>query len=148
MSSATRSATSSTITSRVRGSMLEDTNKPRDSARTVLRRAIAAAERPCYLYGCPSERAYRPILPERTLAEIWSSARGELNLYIHIPFCAYRCSFCTLFLTTSHSPDLVTAYVEALRRQIAMYGALLGHLRVVSLYVGGGTPTTLSEAQF
>ena len=122
-------------------------SQPTEDARTRLRRAIDASELPCYVYSYPSKRAYRPVEPARSLADVWRNARGELNLYVHIPFCGYRCSFCTLFLTTAHTPDLIQAYVDSLCRQIAMYGQLLGDLSVVSLYIGGGTPTTLTPAQ-
>ncbi len=129
-------------------SLSHDMPAPALAARSRLRQAIAGSELPCYVYSYPSKRAYRPVQPERTLAEVWRDARDKLNLYVHVPFCGYRCSFCTLFLTTSHSPRMVEDYVAALQRQIAMYGELLGHLEVVSLYIGGGTPTTLSPEQF
>ena len=119
-----------------------------NEARDRLRQARAAWELPCYVYSYPSKRAYRPFDPPVTIEDAWRGAEGPLNLYIHIPFCAYRCSFCTLFLTTSHGPDLVQAYVDALCRQMAMYGPVVGHMEVISLYIGGGTPTTVSPAQF
>ena len=119
-----------------------------DGARDRLRQAIAASELPCYVYSYPSKRAYRPFEKALPLAEAWRDARGPLNLYVHIPFCAYRCSFCTLFLTTSHGPDLVQAYVDALCRQMATYAPLVGRMEILSLYIGGGTPTTLSPSQF
>src|SRR5436190_1494248 len=50
--------------------MLEDTQRPGQDARACLRRAIAASELPCYVYSYPSKRAYRPVQPERTLAEV------------------------------------------------------------------------------
>jgi oxygen-independent coproporphyrinogen-3 oxidase len=120
----------------------------RPSARDRLTEAIALSELPNYVYSYPSKRAYRPVDPPITLAEAWAGHRGPLNLYIHIPFCGYRCSFCTLFLTTSHHDDLVDRYVDSLRRQLDMHAALLAGSQVVSVYIGGGTPTTLTPAQF
>lgn len=117
-------------------------------ARARLRAAIAASELPNYVYSYPSKRAYRPIAPPRSVAEAWAGHQGALNLYLHVPFCGYRCSFCTLFLTPSHTPDLVSAYLAALQRQVRMYGGLLGGHEIASIYIGGGTPTTLSAAQF
>lgn len=126
------------------------TGPPPEPAHDRLRRAIAGSELPNYVYSYPSKRAYRPVHPARTVADVWSESAGPgpLNLYLHIPFCSYRCAFCTLFLTTSHTPGVVDGYLDSLARQIAMYGTLLGHREVVSVYVGGGTPTTLSPAQF
>lgn len=122
--------------------------RSRPDAPTRLAQAIAAAELPNYVYSYPSKRAYRPVDPPMTLAQAWADHRGALNVYIHIPFCGYRCAFCTLFLTTSHTSELVDSYVESLRRQLAMYGELLAGSQVVSVYIGGGTPTSLSPAQF
>jgi oxygen-independent coproporphyrinogen-3 oxidase len=118
-----------------------------DEVRARLAQAIAACELPKYVYGYPSKRAYRAMDPPWTLARAWEGANGPLNLYVHVPFCGYRCSFCTLFLTTSHTPDMVQRYVDAVCRQIAVYGALMPQMEIVSLYLGGGTPTVLSPAQ-
>ena len=118
------------------------------AAHARLRRAIEDAELATYVYSYPSKRAYRRLDPAPTVADVWSAGSGGVNLYLHVPFCAYRCAFCTLFLTTSHTADLVDRYVDAAVRQVRMYGAVLGERVVVSLYVGGGTPTTLSPTQF
>ncbi len=120
----------------------------RTPAHTRLRQAIAGAELATYVYSYPSKRAYRHLEPAPTVADVWAGGPDALNLYLHVPFCSYRCAFCTLFLTTSHSEDLVERYVDAAVRQARMYAELLGDRVVVSLYVGGGTPTTLSPAQF
>ena len=40
---------------------------------------------------------------------------------------------------------MVQAYVDALCRQIAMHAPLVGHMDILSLYIGGGTPTTLDS---
>jgi len=117
------------------------------SPRARLAAAIAASELPKYVYGYPTKRAFRDLDPPRTIASIWAGVDGPLNLYIHVPFCGYRCSFCTLFLTTSQTPQMVQDYVDSLVRQIATYGERLGHMQIVSLYLGGGTPTILSPAQ-
>ena len=116
--------------------------------RARLARAIEDSELPKYVYGYPSKRAYQSLGATRSLERLWRDVRGPVNLYVHVPFCAYRCSFCTLFLTTSHDADLRQRYVEALQRQIRLYGRLLPDVEVVSLYIGGGTPTSLEPDQF
>jgi oxygen-independent coproporphyrinogen-3 oxidase len=113
-----------------------------------LRRAIAELEFPNYIYSYPPKRAYRPFAERPDLCSCWHDQQGDVNVYLHIPFCNYRCTFCTLFLTTAHTADQQEAYVEAVERQIRLYGELIGHLRVASIYLGGGTPTVLSPAQF
>lgn len=118
------------------------------SAHDRLREAIASHELPTYVYSYPSKRAYRPMSPAPSIAEVWGDAPGTVNLYVHIPFCGYRCAFCTLFLTTGHTGELVERYLDSLIAQIEMYGALLDGSEVVSIYFGGGTPTTLTPPQF
>lgn len=125
---------------------MKSTTRPSASER--LAAAIEANELAVYVYSYPSKRAYRPLSDDYSLEAIWQGVSGPVNLYLHVPFCGYRCSFCTLFLTTSHTVDARQRYVDAVTRQIAMYGDLIGHLEVVSLYIGGGTPTVLTPAQF
>jgi oxygen-independent coproporphyrinogen-3 oxidase len=120
----------------------------RDEIRQHLQQAILEAEVPTYIYSYPPKRAYRPLAPPEDLRAAWSEGNREINLYLHIPFCHYRCTFCTLFLTTAHTPEMIDAYVDALDRQIRRFGELAGERTVASIYVGGGTPTVLSPRQF
>ncbi len=64
------------------------------------------------------------------------------TLYLHIPFCAQRCVYCDFFfVTTQKSP---APFVEALKAEIADYGATYGPLeKVETIYFGGGTPSRL-----
>lgn len=71
----------------------------------------------------------------------------SFSLYISIPFCPTRCSYCSF---VSHAIEntvkLIDPYVDLLIREIeetAVYARLLG-LRLETVYFGGGTPTTLS----
>ena len=116
-------------------------------ARERLRRAIAAQELPNYVYSYPSKRAYRPITPAPSIRDVWADTHATLNIYVHIPFCGYRCAFCTLFLTTGNTAELVDRYVDSLVRQAQLYGELLEGREVISIYIGGGTPTTLTPTQ-
>jgi oxygen-independent coproporphyrinogen-3 oxidase len=69
-------------------------------------------------------------------------------LYIHIPFCRVRCTFCNFFQNAS-SRRLVDDYFEALMKEIEIKSKLewtqsgLFH----AVYIGGGTPTDLSPEQ-
>jgi oxygen-independent coproporphyrinogen-3 oxidase len=76
------------------------------------------------------------------------TAARPLSLYVHIPFCESLCYYCACnkLITTDHSKAVV--YLEYLKREIAMQGALFAGKDVVSqLHFGGGTPTYLSDAQ-
>ncbi len=98
-----------------------------------------------YVYAYPHKTAYRP-LPPRPLADSWADEpRGNLLLYLHIPFCAMRCGFCNLFTTANPAGSLVPLYLDALRRQADVVKRTLPDARFSSLAIGGGTPTYLDE---
>lgn len=65
-----------------------------------------------------------------------------MELYIHIPFCEKKCDYCD-FLSFTANEDTQRAYMEALLREISYYGGKCMDYRVVTVYIGGGTPTFL-----
>lgn len=71
-----------------------------------------------------------------------------LGIYIHVPFCQTRCSFCAFYLRI-YREDQAHTYVDAVKREIRLYAAQasLGGRRPDTLYFGGGTPTTLRPEQ-
>ncbi len=79
------------------------------------------------------------------------STPSSCSLYISVPFCPSRCSYCSFVSqTTERSQYLIPQYTELLCREIektADIASRLG-LRTESIYIGGGTPTTLSAEQF
>ena len=75
---------------------------------------------------------------------------GDVSLYVGIPFCPTRCSYCSFVSrTVGKKTELLEPYLEALLKEMAITGKLLKesgrHIR--SVYIGGGTPTTLTETQ-
>lgn len=73
---------------------------------------------------------------------------NSLSTYIGIPFCPTRCLYCS-FTSNQVSRDEMVRYLEALFREIAYCGKKVKELGypMESLYMGGGTPTTLDEGQ-
>jgi len=75
-----------------------------------------------------------------------------LGLYISVPFCRSKCSFCN-FASGVFSRDKMNGYVARVREEIAGAEALATTFnakfeRIVdSIYLGGGTPTTLAPDQ-
>ena len=70
--------------------------------------------------------------------------RNSVGIYIGIPFCPSRCQYCSF---TSNEPkgDSVERYLNALITEISSCGS--GKWIPESIYIGGGTPTTLNEEQ-
>ena len=117
--------------------------------------------------GCPDEKtALRrfvsefDVSPERAalcLATTRETLRAEASLdtrdvclYVGIPFCPTRCAYCS-FVSQSveKSMQLIEPFLQALEREIAATAEQVRalKLRPVSLYMGGGTPTTLTASQ-
>ncbi len=75
----------------------------------------------------------------------------KVSLYISIPFCPTRCLYCS-FPSNSlkQSSHLVDSYVEALCKEIEGVAKLIKDAgkKVQTIYIGGGTPTTLTALQF
>ena len=74
----------------------------------------------------------------------------DISLYVGIPFCPTRCSYCSFVSRTIGSQtNLMEPYLEALLQEISVTGKLLENSgrHVRTLYIGGGTPTTLSTPQ-
>jgi oxygen-independent coproporphyrinogen III oxidase len=72
---------------------------------------------------------------------------GTFSVYVHVPFCQTLCSFCYYNVLPGRGSDDKTRYVDRLLREMAMYRGPLRGLRCESVYVGGGTPTTLDDPQ-
>ena len=85
-----------------------------------------------------------------TLRAMDSLGEKDVCLYVGIPFCPTRCAYCS-FVSQSveKSMALVPEFLQALAREIAATAEAVHRagLRVVSLYIGGGTPTTLTADQ-
>jgi putative oxygen-independent coproporphyrinogen III oxidase len=64
------------------------------------------------------------------------------GLYVHIPFCLTRCGYCD-FNTYAGLDHLQGGYVEALVREAGLWAGEWTGSEFVSLFLGGGTPTTL-----
>ncbi len=65
-----------------------------------------------------------------------------LELYLHIPFCKRKCSYCD-FASCAGREELILPYCRAVKREIALRAAEYGPLPVCTAYIGGGTPSLL-----
>lgn len=75
---------------------------------------------------------------------------NDLSLYIGIPFCPTRCVYCSFVSAgMEKARALLSPYLDALTQEIIHTAALLrdSGRKIRTLYIGGGTPTTLSTAQ-
>ena len=84
---------------------------------------------------------------EKAFSEQFSIANKKegISLYLHLPFCESMCSFCgcNKRITTNHKVE--DEYIQALKKEWQLYGALMDSKPVLrELHLGGGTPTFFS----
>lgn len=126
--------------------------RPAKLARTMLGQGLTPEEAASLLekesYVAPEKAALcvRTALRERSIVGL--SRPESFSLYISVPFCPTRCLYCSFISSqVEHSRALMPDYVRLLcseLRDAAHIAYTLG-LRLETIYMGGGTPTTLSE---
>ena len=128
--------------------------RPAKLARGLIERGMSRGEAAEYL------REHFHVSPARTALTIRAAATAmeldraigpdDISLYVGIPFCPSRCYYCSFVSsTTAQSGHLIEPYLDTLCREIEETAALVREAgkRVQSVYIGGGTPTTLDENQ-
>ncbi len=121
--------------------------------RDELARHIEQGVIPPFNYAYPSRSTYRPLNGTRNIRDIWAEDLQrhpvpELNLYLHVPFCRYKCGFCNLYTVISEDMDVYDAYMDALCTQIRDHTEIIQSRRLRTIYIGGGTPSLLNLRHF
>lgn len=102
-------------------------------------------------YFVTPERAKLAVdCSKETVKAIRSLAPEELSLYIGIPFCPTRCAYCSFVSRgIGKKTELMEPYLLGLFREMEVTGKLLraSGKGIRTVYIGGGTPTTLSAKQ-
>jgi oxygen-independent coproporphyrinogen III oxidase len=105
---------------------------------------------PGYVYTYPHKKTYRPLYV-KNWNEVWPDNTAAANLYVHLPFCRRRCSFCNLYtiqVGNSDTAELLDAYVQRICASVEFYSNLVTPKCVLrSIYFGGGTPNLLTLKQ-
>lgn len=73
-----------------------------------------------------------------------------ISIYVGIPFCPSRCLYCSFPSSILPSNEIIRKYLHTLNYEIEKIKALIDQygFKVQSIYVGGGTPTSLNENDF
>lgn len=104
-------------------------------------------------FGCtPAKFALARGIADRQRPVLEGAQPMDCSVYAGIPFCPTRCSYCSFVSRTvgdKATRALVGPYVDALCRELAALRATADRcgLRVRTLYIGGGTPTSLDAAR-
>ena len=71
------------------------------------------------------------------------AAGAAPGLYVHVPFCVSKCRYCDFFSVTNR--ELVNDWLAAVEQEACLYGDNFGTFD--TLYIGGGTPSCLSDPE-
>lgn len=66
------------------------------------------------------------------------------SLYVHVPFCAQKCTYCAFYSEASNG-EVINRYVDALLRELALVAA---DVKPRTIFFGGGTPSILNLRQW
>ncbi len=77
---------------------------------------------------------------KKTQDPIFENIKDKTSIYIDIPFCATRCSYCA-YPTYRLDDNLITDYIKALEKEVQE--SLNRGLEISSIYIGGGTPSSI-----
>lgn len=111
---------------------------------------FAALKRDYFVSDGKLELAYQTALAQTE--PLKASDKLSYSLYISVPFCPSRCSYCSFVSHSIESPGakkLLPEYVKMLCGEIARTAGIAAELglRLETVYIGGGTPTALSAEQ-
>jgi len=101
-------------------------------------------------YVSPSRRKLAVDCSVSTVNAMQLLEINDISLYVGIPFCPTRCSYCSFVSRTiGQQTQLLEPYLQALLEEIKVTGRLLENSgrKVRTIYIGGGTPPTLSTQQ-
>lgn len=101
------------------------------------------------LYVSPEKTALAQTVAEEEAPILAASRPESFSLYVAIPFCPSRCSYCSFVshsITNRNAQKLLPEYIDNLCKELAETGSIVRQLGLTceSVYFGGGTPSVLS----
>lgn len=75
--------------------------------------------------------------------------RHDVSLYVHYPFCVHKCPYCDFAsISSGNDADRDHKYTDMLIKEFKSKVHLLGGRKLISLYIGGGTPSLCKPKEF
>ncbi len=122
--------------------LMEKENKTKEQIKEILKKKYLVADDKINLLLKISTKEKRVLS---------SRIKGEINLYIGIPFCPSKCNYCSF---TSYPINLyknqVCMYLEKLIKELEYIAMMTNRGRTIpirSIYIGGGTPTSIQAKE-
>lgn len=108
----------------------------------LVQRFERAVRAPRLMMLYPPISTGQPYAGEPDARALWAGSMEAGTLYVHVPFCPIRCSFCPFHATVT-PPAEFAGYVDRVLEEAALYAPAVRHVGFSSVYLGGGTPSVL-----
>jgi len=99
----------------------------------------------------PPLKAMNKITEQQIYSNFQNKCK-DFTIYVHIPFCSGKCSFCYFYQIEKPTNEKIINYLDALKKEINITGKKitdqLGRINIKSIFFGGGSPTALSKTEF
>ena len=97
----------------------------------------------------PTAAEFAPGIGAGELVTALGGEKGDISLYVHIPFCEKICWYCGCNTSVANRTDRVASYLDALHREVALVAEHLPRTaRVTRIALGGGSPNGISPIDF
>ncbi len=97
----------------------------------------------------PTAAEFRGDVGSSDFTAALSRARGDVSLYVHIPFCDKICWYCGCNTAAANHYERLANYLDALHREIVLVGELLPQeAKVARVAFGGGSPNAIAPTDF
>ncbi|MDE8651273.1 radical SAM protein [Novosphingobium album (ex Liu et al. 2023)] len=97
----------------------------------------------------PTAAEFDASVGAERFAAALQNVRGEISLYVHIPFCEKICWYCGCNTSVANRQERMASYLEALDSEISLVASHLPPgVRVGSVAFGGGSPNAISPTDF
>ncbi len=100
-----------------------------------------------FVYGYPLLEILPTINRAEEIFEDKEETINKVSLYVHIPFCTGLCTYCYFIKYEKMDLPFVDSYLDHLEKEIELIRPHIRGKSVHSVYIGGGTPTYLTESQ-
>ncbi len=100
------------------------------------------------LLAYPYTFLWNPV-SEAKVKEVWKNPNSlkEKVVYVHIPFCKRKCTFCNFVSYFNIPYSLTKKYIGYLKKEMEMLSPLTSSFTTTSLCIGGGTPNIFKEKE-
>lgn len=117
----------------------------------LVSKKIADSDFSGYTFQYPPLFTWKKAGAEKKVQLAWQKKLIEKNehlgIYIHIPFCKQRCTYCRYFAKKLDQQAELEEFLVSLKKEISFLAPYFANQKIHTLYLGGGTPSILNETQ-